>query len=163
MKETILSTLHTRNGDVRIVNRRISAHDYIEFLTRTDLGSQYPRERFHERIAKLVSSVPISLLAVAGDGRIVGVCFGLSDFSYWLMVTDLGIDREYVTCGIGSELIALARSEAGGRENIIVFIYANEAAVPFYEKNGLQKSGSMMELTDVEWTGFTVTKEMLPG
>lgn len=154
MKETILSTLHTRHGDVRIVNRRISAHDYIEFLTRTDLGSQYPRERFHERIAKLVSSVPIRLLAVAGDGRIVGVCFGLTDF---------GIDREYVTCGIGSELITLTRSEAGGRENIIVFIYANEAAVPFYEKNGLQKSGSMMELTDVEWTGFTVTKKMLPG
>lgn len=134
MKETILSTLHTRNGDVRIVNRRISAHDYIEFLTRTDLGSQYPRERFHERIAKLVSSVPISLLAVAGDGRIVGVCFGLTDFSYWLMVTDLGIDREYVTCGIGSELIALARSEAGGRETSLCSFMRTKQPFPSTKK-----------------------------
>ena len=29
---------------------RLSADTYIEFLARTDLGSQYPKERFRERI-----------------------------------------------------------------------------------------------------------------
>ena len=33
-----------------IKEERISAEEYIEFLKRTDLGSQYPRERFREWI-----------------------------------------------------------------------------------------------------------------
>lgn len=32
---------------------RLSAEEYIDFLKRTDLGSQYPKERFRERIEKL--------------------------------------------------------------------------------------------------------------
>lgn len=65
---------------------RLSADTYIDFLKKTDLGSQYPKERFRERIEKLVQNVSISL--VARDGEIiVGVLFGLTDFSYWLYVT----------------------------------------------------------------------------
>ena len=33
---------------------RISAQEYIVFLGRSDLGSQYPRERFQQRIRELV-------------------------------------------------------------------------------------------------------------
>ena len=29
---------------------RLTAEEYIEFLSRTDLGSQYPKERFEQRI-----------------------------------------------------------------------------------------------------------------
>ena len=39
--------------DITIYEERISADEYIEFLKRTDLGSQYPKERFDERIRKL--------------------------------------------------------------------------------------------------------------
>ena len=78
-----------------IKEERISAEEYIEFLKRTDLGSQYPRERFRERIRKLVQNVSISLLARNIDGMVVGVLFGLTGFSYWLYVTDLGVDRDY--------------------------------------------------------------------
>jgi ribosomal protein S18 acetylase RimI-like enzyme len=74
------------------------------------------------------------------------------------MITDIGIDREYVKNGIGSELLAIARQEAGGKKDIIVFINANENAIPFYEKNGLTRSNSVMELTDIEWTSFEVQK-----
>ena len=31
---------------VTIQERRLTPEEYIEFLKRTDLGSQYPRERF---------------------------------------------------------------------------------------------------------------------
>ena len=40
--------------EITIAEERISAEEYIEFLKRTDLGSQYPKERFAERISKLV-------------------------------------------------------------------------------------------------------------
>ena len=56
--------------------------EYIEFLKRTDLGSQYPKERFEKRIAKLVDHVSISLVARNEDNQIVGVLFGLTDYAY---------------------------------------------------------------------------------
>ena len=61
---------------------RLSAEEYIDFLKRTDLGLQYPKERFRERIEKLVQNASISLAARNEDGKIVGVLFGLTDFCY---------------------------------------------------------------------------------
>lgn len=74
-----------------IKEERLSAIEYIDFLKETDLGSQYPKERFEERINILVSKVSISLVARDEKNRIWGVCFGITDFSYWLFVTDLGV------------------------------------------------------------------------
>ena len=37
-----------------IQSERLTPGEYIDFLKRTDLGSQYPRERFEERIKILV-------------------------------------------------------------------------------------------------------------
>lgn len=47
------------------------------------------------RISKLVNNVTISLIARNENGLIVGVLFGLTDYVYWLYVTDLGVDRDY--------------------------------------------------------------------
>lgn len=82
--------------DIQIKEERISSIEYIEFLKRTDLGSQYPKERLEERIAKLVDHVSISLIARNKDNQIVGVLFGLTDYAYWLYITDLGVDRDYL-------------------------------------------------------------------
>jgi len=161
MENEALATMTTKKGPVKILRKQISAADYIEFLTRTDLGAQYPKERFRERIGRLVANVQISLLAIDEAGKVVGACFGLTDFAYWLMITDLGIDRDYVKNGIGSRMIKLSRELAGGEKDIIVFINANDDAIPFYEKSGLSKAGSMMELADVEWTDFVVTKDCM--
>lgn len=57
---------------------RLSAEEYIDFLKRTDLGSQYPKERFRKRIEKLVQNASISLAARNEEGKIVGVLFGLT-------------------------------------------------------------------------------------
>lgn len=48
---------------------RSSAEEYIDFLKRTDLGSQYPKERFRERIEKLVQNASISLAARNEEGK----------------------------------------------------------------------------------------------
>ena len=48
-----------------IKEERLTAEDYIDFLKKTDLGSQYPKERFEERIETLVHKVSISLVARA--------------------------------------------------------------------------------------------------
>lgn len=142
--------------NIRIVEERISAEEYIDFLKRTNLGSQYPKERFTDRIAKLVTTVSISLVARNEQGVAVGVLFGLTDFAYWLYVTDLGVDREYEGQGIGRQLMKTAHEIAGGEKDIAVYLIANEDAIPFYEKLGMKKADDVMQYNKIEWTGFVV-------
>ena len=144
------------NKRFSIQQERISAEEYIDFLKRTDLGSQYPKERFEARIAKLVKTVSISLIARNENGTVVGVLFGLTDFAYWLYVTDLGVDRAYTQQGIGRQLMQTAHEIAGGEKDIAVYLIANENAVGFYEKLGMKKSVDVMQYNKIEWTEFTV-------
>ena len=144
------------NEKIEIKEERISAREYIEFLKRTDLGSQYPKERFEERIERLVKNASISLAARNENGIIVGVLFGLTDFAYWLYVTDLGVDRSYEGQGIGRRLMKTAHKKAGGEKDIAVYLIANENAIPFYEKIGMEKADDVMQYNHIEWTGFTV-------
>ena len=141
---------------VRIERERLSPEEYVEFLKHTDLGSQYPRERFEERIPRLLENVSISLTARDGNNRLVGVLLGLTDFSYWLYVTDLGVGRDYERQGIGSRLMKKAHEIAGGEKDIAVYLIANEDAVPFYEKLGMKKADDVMKYNHIEWTEFTV-------
>ena len=142
---------------VTIENQRLTAGEYIDFLKRTDLGSQYPKERFEERIQRLVQHVPISLAARDQAGQLVGVCFGITDFAYWLFITDLGVVRTHTGRGIGRALMGRALEAAGGEENIIMYTCPNENAVAFYEKLGMRSTDSLMVYNRVEWTEFTVT------
>lgn len=142
--------------EITFREERVSAEEYIEFLKRTDLGSQYPKERFAERIPKLVKNVSISLVARNADGLVVGVLFGLTDFCYWLYITDLGVDRAYERRGIATKLMKKAHELAGGEKDIAVYLIANENAVPFYEKIGMKRADDVMQYNHIEWTEWTV-------
>ena len=117
---------------------------------------QIREERISAGIGRLVQNVPLSLTARNNDGLIVGVLFGLTDFAYWLYITDLGVDRAYERMGIGSLLIRHAHLAAGGEKDIIVYLTASENAVGFYEKLGMEKADDVMVLNHIEWTPFTV-------
>ena len=141
---------------ITIHSERLTAEEYTDFLKRTDLGSQYPKERFAERIPRLLESVSISLTARNEENRVVGVLLGLTDFAYWLYVTDLGVDRDYERHGIGRSLMKKALELAGGEKDIAVYLIANENAVPFYEKLGMKKADDVMQYNHIEWTEFRV-------
>ena len=87
---------------------------------------------------------------------LIGVLFGLTDFAYWLYVTDLGVDRGYLRQGIGRTLMQRALEMAGGEKDIAVYLIANENAIPFYEKLGMKKAEDVMQYNHIEWTEFTV-------
>lgn len=142
--------------EYKIDEERLTADEYIEFLKHTDLGSQYPKERFNERISKLVKNTSISLVARDENNDIIGVCFGITDFAYWLFITDLGVVREYVGKGIGKDLVNKLHELAGGKENIIMYACFNENALGFYEKIGMTKTDDVVVLNEIEWTSFTV-------
>lgn len=139
-----------------ITSERLTAEEYIDFLKRTDLGSQYPRERFEQRIERLLKNASISLAARDEAGRLIGALLGLTDFAYWLYVTDLGVDRACQRQGIGRTLMKAALEAAGGEKDIAVYLIANENAVPFYEKLGMERAGDVMQYNHVDWTEFVV-------
>jgi GNAT superfamily N-acetyltransferase len=148
-------THHVKDKSIHIINKRISSEEYINFLKRTDLGSQYPKENFIRRIRSLVNNVSISLIAYDRD-RIIGICFGLTDFAYWLFISDLGIDRDYYRMGIGQVLLKEAQKLSGGIKNIIMFTTSNKKAVGFYKKCGWKPTDFVM-YNRIKWTKFTVT------
>lgn len=135
---------------------RLTADEYIAFLKTTDLGSQYPKERFRQRIETLVSTVPISLAARDETGTLIGAVFAITDFAYWMFVTDLGVARDWEKKGIGTALLRQAHESAGGEKDIAVYLVANENAIPFYEKFGMWKTKEVMEYSHIDWTPFTV-------
>ncbi|MGN1368491.1 MAG: GNAT family N-acetyltransferase [Aristaeellaceae bacterium] len=139
-----------------IQEERLTPESYIDFLRRSDLGSQYPKERFRERIATLVQRASISLTARDNKGELIGVCFGITDFAYWLFITDLGIVREWTGRGVGRALVQRLHAVAGGEKNIIMYTCANENAIGFYEKLGMSRPDDVFVLNHAEWTDFTV-------
>ncbi len=149
--------LHLDEGEFRIRNETLQAGGYIEFLARTNLGEQYPQEHFAARIEALLRNLQISLVVRSSTGQIVAMCFRLTDFAYWLFITDLGVGRRYERQGIGGKLV-LAHELAGGERNILQFCCANEEALPFYESLGMCQSTDVMEKDRMAWTSFTVGK-----
>ena len=141
---------------ITIRSEKLTAEEYIDFLKRTGLGAQYPKERFAERIPRLLENASISLAARNDENRLIGVLLGLTDFAYWLYVTDLGVDRDYERQGIGRRLMRQAHEMAGGEKDIAVYLIANEDAVPFYEKLGMKRADDVMKYNHIEWTAFRV-------
>ena len=145
------------NGEeVTLRTEYVGAEEYIDFLRRSDLGKQYPKEDFQQRVTDLVKNIQISLIARNKQSQIIGICFGLTDFVYWLFITDLGTDRSYEKQGLGKAMMEIAHDLAGGEKNIVVFAYANDNAIPFYEKIGMRKTNSMMIKDNIEYTNFVV-------
>ena len=142
--------------EYKINEERLTKDQYFGFLRNTDLGSQYPKERFDERIETLVKKASISLVARDENDEIVGVCLGITDFAYWLFITDLGVVRQHTGKGIGKALVKELHRIAGGEENIIMYTCINENAIPFYEKIGMKKSKDVMVYNKADWTDFTV-------
>ena len=137
-------------------DEKLSFEEYYEFLKRTDLGSQYPKGRFEERLTKTLQNRSIGISARNRDGLLVGVAMALTDFSYFLFLTDLGVDRDYVKQGIGRELVKRIESAAGGEDDISMITVSNKGAFEFYEKVGFKSEDCLFWKCCKEWTGFTV-------
>ena len=79
-----------------------------------------------------------------------------AEYIGFLKRTDLGVDRDYERRGIGRALMKKALELAGGEKDIAVYLIANENAVPFYEKLGMEQATEVMKYNHIDWTEFTV-------
>jgi len=136
-------------------SERLDFKTYREFLTRTDLGSQYPRQRFEERVTRVLKEVDICITARDGE-KLVGIAFGLSDFAYFLMLTDLAVDRDYSGQGIGRRLFEMTVEAAGGERDICVLTISHDDAFGFYAKFGVKAEPNIIGRYCTEFEEFVV-------
>jgi len=140
-------------------SERIQPREYVDFLRRSDLGSEYPRKNFGARITTLLERADICVTGRSESGTLVGVCLGLTDFAYFLFLTDLGVDRSLARQGIGATLVRMAHEAAGGEADICVITWANREAAPFYEACGMPRLEWAVGKHATEWEFFTVNED----
>lgn len=137
-------------------DENLAFDEYYEFLKRTDLGSQYPKERFKERLTRSLMNRSIGITARNEYGELIGIAFALTDFSYFLFLTDLGVDRSYVKKGVGSELMRRIQDGAGGEDDITMVTVSNQDAYDFYKKAGLKTQECLFWKCCKQWTSHTI-------
>lgn len=135
---------------------RIEYEEYVEFLSRTDLGSQYPKQNFEARIRALLRNADICITAREESGRLVGIALGITDWVYFLFLTDLGVDRELTKQGIGTRLLKLAHEAAGGEDDITITTISNDEAIGFYSKNEMKNEPELVVKYCRLWEPFVV-------
>lgn len=138
-------------------SERLEYEEYVDFLRRSDLGSQYPKQNFENRIPVVLKNVDICITARNDEGLLVGICFGLTDFAYFLFLIDLGVDRNYVRQGIGKTLVKMAHEKAGGEDDITITTISNDKAIGFYETCEMRNKDDLVVKYCREWEDFVVT------
>ncbi|MEE4194321.1 MAG: GNAT family N-acetyltransferase [Anaerolineae bacterium] len=142
-------------------DERLQFDEYADFLTRTDLGNQYPAEDFMTRMPMLLKNYSVGITARNEDGLLVGACLGVTDFAYYLFVIDIGVARDYVSHGIGSQLLRLAHETAGGEDKICMVLDSASCSRGFYEKFGFEHWQTLVVYDKEPWTEMELTPEKL--
>ena len=119
-------TISSFQGDLTAGDRILTVRQellepeaYADFPSLSDLGGQYPLEDFDKRIEVPLQNLRTRLVERHPDAHILEICFGLTDFAYWLFVTDLDVDRRFERLSVGRPLMAMAHALAGDESNIV--------------------------------------------
>lgn len=91
------------------------------------------------RIGRMFANADL-VVSAWHEGRLVGVCRALTDFSYCCYLSDLAVDGEFQERGIGRQLIAHVRSAIG--EEVALLLLSAPEAMDYYPKIGFENVGN---------------------
>lgn len=112
----------------------LGADEFTGVLRTSGLAERRPVDD-PARLARMLAGAGIIVTARV-DGRLVGVSRAITDHAYCTYLSDLAVDRDYQSRGIGRELIARTH-EAAGRQTVLVLLAA-PAAETYYPHIGMQ-------------------------
>ncbi len=115
-------------------DRKISAEDFINLLHRSTLAERRPVDD-----AKCISAMleHAGIFCSAWDGwKLVGIARSVTDFEYCCYLSDLAVDADYQSRGIGKELIRITQSKLGPKAKIILL--SAPKAVKYYPRIGFE-------------------------
>ena len=116
----------------------LSAAEFIDVLVRSTLAERRPVDR-PDVIAAMLTNADIVLTARV-EGRLVGIARAVSDFSYCTYLSDLAVDVEHQSRGIGRELIRRTHEAAGLQTSLILL--AAPRARTYYPHIGMRPHDS---------------------
>jgi N-acetylglutamate synthase-like GNAT family acetyltransferase len=88
------------------------------------------------RIARMFTNANL-VLSAWDDGKLIGVCRALTDFSYCCYLSDLAVDQAYQQHGIGRELIDRVQQAVG--DEVAIILLSSPEAMEYYPKVGFEK------------------------
>jgi ribosomal protein S18 acetylase RimI-like enzyme len=88
------------------------------------------------RIARMFATSNL-ILSAWSEGKLVGVCRALTDYSYCCYLSDLAVDREFQKRGIGKQLIQRVQAVIG--EEVSLILLSAPGAMAYYPRIGFVK------------------------
>lgn len=88
------------------------------------------------RIARMLEGGNLTISAWC-EGRLVGVCRALTDYSYCCYLSDLAVDRAHQKHGIGRAMIDRVRAVIG--EEVSLILLSAPEAMDYYPRLGFEK------------------------
>jgi N-acetylglutamate synthase-like GNAT family acetyltransferase len=88
------------------------------------------------RIERMFANADL-ILSAWHEGKLIGVCRALTDFSDCCYLSDLAVVNAYQKHGIGSELIARVQASIG--DEVALILLSSPEAMEYYPKVGFEK------------------------
>ncbi|MGD8603907.1 MAG: GNAT family N-acetyltransferase [Anaerolineales bacterium] len=84
-------------------DEKITAEQFVDVLRRSTLAERRPVDEL-DRIQAMIDHADL-LVTAWDEDLLVGVARSVTDYSYCCYLSDLAVDREYQSKGIGRELL----------------------------------------------------------
>lgn len=116
------------------IEMNLSSDEFNSILQRSTLAERRPVNE-PERIADMLKHANLVVTA-RQSGLLVGVARALTDFAFCTYLSDLAVDQDFQSKGIGKELIRQVMRATGKAKLILL---AAPAAVDYYPKIGMKR------------------------
>lgn len=114
------------------INTPVTTDQFIELLRKSTLGERRPIED-RECMEGMVTNSNLIITAWSSK-RLIGIARSMTDFYYACYLSDLAVDKEYQSSGIGKKLQLITQEQLGPKCKLILI--AAPAANSYYEHIG---------------------------
>ncbi|EGR1985718.1 TPA: GNAT family N-acetyltransferase [Vibrio parahaemolyticus] len=128
------------------VNYPITSELFIELLKKTSLGVRRPLDD-ETTIKGMLENSNLIVTAWMND-QLVGVARSVTDFHYCCYLSDLAVDENIQSNGIGKRLILVTKEELSPSCNLILL--SAPKAQGYYPKIGFEPHNSAWVLSDID-------------
>ena len=128
------------------VNYPITSEQFVELLEKTSLGARRPLDN-KATIKGMLENSNLIVTAWMND-QLIGVARSVTDFHYCCYLSDLAVDENIQSSGIGKYLILVTKKELSPSCNMILL--SAPQAQGYYPKIGFEPHNSAWVLSDVE-------------
>ncbi|MDL4842323.1 GNAT family N-acetyltransferase [Aquibacillus rhizosphaerae] len=114
------------------VNLEITAKDFSNVFKSS--GIKRPVDDL-ERLQKMIDNADILITAWDAD-KLVGVARAITDYSYCCYLSDLAVNSNYQSKGIGRQLVQWVQKEIG--DTVTLLLLSAPSAMDYYPKIGFE-------------------------